>query len=396
MLTAPEAATPKERLGRYHLGPFYVTPRLHVGPIGFDTNVLYTPTDRQPDFIVQAGPSLDLVLPLGGQGRFYSNGTFDYLWFARTASQRRWNGSALAGLFARGGRTEARIEERYAQTFTRPNYEVNDRILQTEESTRADLTRRMLGRLGLTLRGSRRNSQTDEGQSYLGTDIGSALTRNEYRAGGELSYGVTIKTSVVVLGEYRWNRYSYESVRDTDFRVAAGGLKTESTALIAGHALVGRQWYLPKANGGHDRQITWVDVDATLNVSSRTRLGAAFVRDLRDSFFLTEDGQITSSLFETASVRIDKDLGHRVDLQIFGRRTRQESAAPVTIVVPDQGPVTQVRKDLIREAGADLGYRFRPNFRMSVIASYTDRDSTFSYFGIQGLVFGFNTQFNPN
>ena len=77
-----------------------------------------------------------------------------------------------------------------------------------------------------------------------------------------------------------------------------------------------------------------------------------------DSFFLTADGQITSSLFETAIVRLDKDLGHRVDLRIFARRTHQESSAPVTIVVPDEGPITQVRNDIIREAGADLGYTF--------------------------------------
>ena len=63
MASPPAAPANASRLGRYHLGPFYVTPRLHVGPIGFDTNVLYTPTDRHPDFTVQAGPALDLVLP---------------------------------------------------------------------------------------------------------------------------------------------------------------------------------------------------------------------------------------------------------------------------------------------------------------------------------------------
>ncbi len=397
-----ELATPQEppstepRPGRYRLGPFYLTPKFHLGPIGFDSNVLYTPTDRQPDFIVQAGPSLDIVLPLGGQGRFYGNGTLDYVWFARTVSQRRWNGSAFAGLAARGGRTEASIEERYAQTFSRPNYQVNDRILQTVEGTRADLTRRLFGRLLLALRGSRAYSQTDQGQDYLGTDLGVALTQNDYRAGAELSYGVTVKTSLVAVGGYQWNRYPLEPIRDADLRLAAGGLKTDGTALISGRVLVGRQRYLPRASAGQARQITWVDVSATLNVSPRTHLGGAFLRNLRDSFFLTGDGQITSSLFETAMVRFDKDLGHRVDLRIFAQRTHQESSAPVTIVVPDEGAITQVRTDTIREAGADLGYTFRPKFRMGIIATYTDRDSSFSYFGVQGLVVGFNAQFNPN
>ena len=397
-----ELATPRDpppaepRLGRYRVGPFYLTPKFHLGPIGFDSNVLYTPTERQPDFIVQAGPSLDIVHPLGGQGRFYGNGTLDYLWFARTASQRRWSGSALAGLAARGGRTEASIEERYVQTFSRPNYQVNDRILQTVEGTRADLTRRLFGRTRLGLRGSRAYSQTDQGQNYLGTDLGLALTQNDYRAGAELSYGVTAKTSLVAMGGYQWNRYPLQPIRDVDYRLAAGGLKTDATALISGQALVGRQWYMPTGSSGHAQPITWADVSATLNVSSRTHLGGAFSRNFRDSFFLTGDGQITASLFETAIVRFDKDLGHRVDLRIFAQRTHQESLAAVTIVVPDEGAITQVRRDIIREAGADLGYTFRPKFRMGIIATYTDRDSSFSYFGVQGLVVGFNAQFNPN
>jgi hypothetical protein len=44
----------------------------------------------------------------------------------------------------------------------------------------------------------------------------------------------------------------------------------------------------------------------------------------------------------------------------------------------------------------DLGYRFRPNFRIAVVASYTDRNSTIAYFGVQGLIVGLNAQFNPD
>ena len=226
----PHEPPPEPRPGRYRVGPFYLTAKLHLGPVGFDSNVLYTPTDRQPDFLVQGGPSLDLVLPLGGRSRFYANGAFDYLWFARTVSQRRWNGSAYAGL-ATKGRTEASIEERYVQTFSRPNYQVNDRVLQTVEGTYADLSRRLFGRTRLALRGSRAYTQTEQGQDYLGTDLGEALTQYDYRAGAELSYGITVKTSLAVLGGYEWTRYPLQPVRDADFRLAAGGLKTDPTAL---------------------------------------------------------------------------------------------------------------------------------------------------------------------
>ena len=224
--------------------------------------MLYTPTDRQPDFIVQAGPSLDLVLPLGGRSRFYANGALDYLWFARTASQRRWNGSAFAGLADRGGTHEASIEERYAQTFSRPNYEVNDRVLQTVEGTSGDLTRRLFGRLRLTLRGSRDYTQTDQGQDYLGTDLGTRPDPERLPSGGELSYGVTIKTSLVVLGGYQWNRYPLAAASRR--RLPAGGRRPQDrcdgTDLRPGPG--GPPVVLPRRRRHQDRQITWVDVSS--------------------------------------------------------------------------------------------------------------------------------------
>ena len=98
---------------------------------------------------------------------------------------------------------------------------------------------------------------------------------------------------------------------------------------------------------------------------------------------------------EGMGLRLEKDITRRVDLALYARRFRSLSSGEITIDVPDQGPVTAVRDDKVREAGADLGYRFRPNFRFAIVALYSDRQSSFSYFGVEGLLFGFNAQFNP-
>ena len=39
-----------ERPGLFRAGTFYLTPYIHIGSMGIDTNVFYTATDRQTDF----------------------------------------------------------------------------------------------------------------------------------------------------------------------------------------------------------------------------------------------------------------------------------------------------------------------------------------------------------
>src|SRR5258706_16396034 len=69
LLGPPGATTTSgehSRLGRFHLGPLYVTPLLRLGTVGLDTNVFYTPTDRRADFSSSGGPGLRIVMPIKG------------------------------------------------------------------------------------------------------------------------------------------------------------------------------------------------------------------------------------------------------------------------------------------------------------------------------------------
>src|SRR5262249_44385051 len=76
----------------FEVGPFLVTPTFHVGTLGVDTNVFYTPTERQTDFHGSGGPGLDIVLPLGRVLQFETGGILDYTYFVKTESQRKLAG----------------------------------------------------------------------------------------------------------------------------------------------------------------------------------------------------------------------------------------------------------------------------------------------------------------
>ncbi|HXK08167.1 MAG TPA: hypothetical protein VMT70_00845, partial [Vicinamibacteria bacterium] len=110
-----------ERPGLFRVGALYLTPYLQIGSLGIDTNVFYTATERQTDFAASGGPGLEVVRPFGRESRVRLDGGIDYLYFARTDSQRKLNGYGTAQLDLVGVNTRLAAEEHYASSFSRPN-----------------------------------------------------------------------------------------------------------------------------------------------------------------------------------------------------------------------------------------------------------------------------------
>jgi len=392
---SPPEAAPLTRPGRFRIGPFYLTPTFHIGTIGLDTNVFYTATDHHADISANGGPGLQLVLPLGGSGRFFAEGNLDYLYFVKTESQRKLRWDAHGGFDVQTPHTRFHLEEDYAEMFGRPSYEVDERIKQTEESTHLDFKRRLFGRTAVRLFGSRARFVTEPGQLYLGTDLEKTLTRDEYHAGGGLDYLLSVKTSFVVEGEKQWDRFPFLPARDADSDRVWGGFRTDASALIAGHALVGVRWFRPLLTPGYELRTTIADVDETWNISPRTRLVGQYGRDLSFSAYQTS-GLTQTTLDEHYLARIEKDLGSQFDVKLYGRVTNLDTDGDVTLKLPDGTVVVSPIHSKAREAGIDFGYHFRPNFRIGVAASYVDRRSNVAYFGISGLLVGGTVQFTPH
>jgi len=390
----PESRLPEtanERPGLFRVGSFYLTPYLHVGTLGIDTNVFYTETDRQTDFTASGGPGLEIVRPFGLDSRFRVDGALDYLYFAKTESQRRLNGFGTASLDLRGVKTRFVVEERYERNFYRPNYEVNERVEQEKEGTRALLRRDLGDRMRVALFGQRLRTLT-ESQFYLGTNLGDTLTENRYLTGAELQLALSVKTRFVAGGEESWYRYPNLPERDGQSTLAYGGFRTDDSALVSGLAVAGMRWF--RLDTGAKRDVVYADVNATWNISFKTKLGGRYNRDIDYSAFATS-GDTPTNLNETAEVFAEKFLTRRVYLRLFARQLRLVSDGDVTLVVPDEGLVQAERNDRVREAGGELGYQFRSRIRAGITVSYTDRTSSIETFGIEGLLAGFTLQYNP-
>jgi hypothetical protein len=390
----PAGAGPSDevpaRPGLFRLGALYLTPYLQLGSLGIDTNVFYSPTDRQTDFTASGGPGLEIVRPFGRESRLRLDGGLDYLYFARTESQRKLNGYGTAQLDLVGVKTRLFIEERYASSYSRPSFEVNERVQQETEGTQGFLRRNLGDRFALALFGERKRTTTDS-QDYLGTDLGDTLTEDRYRAGGELRLAVSVKTQVVGGGEREWYRYPRLPERDGDSIKVYGGFRTDDTALIVGQALLGYQWF--RLDTGGERSGLYANVDAAWNIAPKTKLGARYRREIDYSAFATT-GPTPTNLNETVEAYLDKLLARNLYVRLFGRLGTLASDGEITIVTPD-GIETAVRDDRVREAGAEFGYQFRTRVRIGVTATYTTRESAFETFGVEGLLAGLTVRYNP-
>jgi hypothetical protein len=382
-----------DRTGLFRVGAWYLTPYLNIGSLGLDTNVFYTATDRQVDFVASGGPGFEVVRPFGMKSQFRLDGRVNYLYFARTESQRKLTGHGSALLELEGVNTRFVVEEAYDQTYSRPSFEVDTRVLRETEGTRASLRRNLGERVRFVLYGSRSRTETED-QEYLGTNLGDTLTQDRYVASAELQLALSVKTSLVGGGEQQWYRFPRLPERDGDSTLAFVGFRTDETALISGRALGGYRWFRLDTTAEAERHLVYADVDATLNISFKTKVGGRFLRDLAYSAFGTS-GSSPTLLIERGEAFFDKVLANNIYLHLFARQERLITDGDVLFDIPDEGAVSMRRDDRIREAGAELGYQFRSQLRMGVSAIYTERRSNIETFGIQGLLVGFTVTYNP-
>lgn len=388
-----ELSVPR-RPGLFRLGALYVTPKLRLGTVGIDTNVFYTPTERQTDFTASGGPGLELVLPMGAL-ELKVDGGVDYLYYARTESQRRWGGDGHALLTWERGRLLAELEQGFMRSFSRPSFEVDQRVLQDLWTTRGALEMRIAGGLSTKLEAWRLDNEVEEDVDYLGADLNAALTREERRLVGELRQAVTPKTTLVAGGDVQADRYDLDPARDADSNRAYAGFEIESPTRLAGRAVGGLRFYRPRAPaGGPDLHEPYAAVDLQYRFAPRTMLGLRYDRDLVVSAFEPETGSavLRQSAF---GARLQKGLPARMDIEFTGTYTRLESLAPITVVQPSGVAETAVRDDKVWQAGADLGIRLRTHYRLGFGVTYTDRNSTFEDFGIEGLLAGATLHYIP-
>jgi hypothetical protein len=392
---APSAS--RERPGRFHLGPFYVSPLLHLGTVGLDTNVFYTPTDRRADFSSSGGPGLRIVMPIAGSLQLTTEGDIDYLYFARTVEQRRLTKSATASLEGgQGARTSIELHAGYAESFLRPSLEVDKRVDQTRRSAEGRIRRRMFARTTLALGGSFARLETAPGQDpFLGTDLERTLTYDNLAGTAQLGYSLTAKTQLTALGTYETRRYAFDHSRDGRTPRVDIGLQTDSETLIGGKILFGAQWFIPDDDRQSQQRSLHADVDLVWHLSPRTQLGGGYRRELTYTSFETVGGAAPVARNETTTAFIEREIVRHIVIRASGRQMRSRTDHPVRLVLSSGETTEQIRNDTFYEGTVDLGYRIVSRLWAGGSVGYAERRSNIADFGIQGLLVGAKINFTP-
>jgi hypothetical protein len=395
MVPQPAAVVPpSDRPGLWHWGPFWVTPRFRLGTVGLDTNVFYTATDRRTDFSASGGPGLSVVVPMHA-ARLLIDGDLNYVYFVKTASQRRPAGGGRARLEVGQRRVRAGIEETFDRTFARPNFEVDRRVVGDQWTSRGDLKVDLPGHLGIRADLSVQRINLNQGQDYYGTDLSTTLNRDVRLGILGLVYRITPKTSLIAEGDYQQDRFKIETERDADSNRVYGGFEVVSLTRFSGRVVAGVRLFRPKDQVYSDKRAPYYDAIVRYTFGLSTLFSLAARRDLEFSAFRTT-GSTPTIQRETFEARLEKRFYGRVSLWIFGGHDQFLTDGEVSVVDGLGRTTTAVRNDGTWRGGADLGYYFRSRLRIGVAATYTERTSRFTDFGLQGLLVGATVTYRPN
>ncbi len=218
-LLAPQlGAQASERLGRFHAGPFWLTPKLVLRNAGVDTNVFNeagaTTSDRQAVLT----PSLDAALPLGRRLRLDAGAALGLNHFQREQTERSTDRT-----FTGRAQLDAGPLSLYALGATghykaRFSIEIDRRLERSSESFGGGLLLRPARRLTLGGQITRQRLDYQDGVFVRGDSVASALDRESTTTSATLTLVLTPRTDLLLSADVIDDRFTSDPVGPDEAR----------------------------------------------------------------------------------------------------------------------------------------------------------------------------------
>ncbi len=392
---AERASDRKRRLGRYRLGPLYLTPRLELRNAGVDTNVYGAGSALVPDNVVTLRPGLSTAVPLGRRIRLTSDGWLDLNYYQRQTSERStdFGGKArgefdlgIATFFAEGGGSQAK---------QRLWIDLDQRVLRQDGYGTAGVNLRLSSRLRIsgaqTLRKYRygRNVQA-------GYRISDMLDRDETATTSTVRYRASSRTTVVALGEAYEHQFlrAFGGGRTSRSYRALAGFEFSEKAFVTGRLLAGIRLY-PETNGLTLPAYRGPAAAAAV-AGPIPRVGRLELTCDRDVAYGASPAPYRGSLRRNAfvSTRWGSVLSFALPLRGFGRLTwgleEAKYVLPYTL-----GDSAFRRVDHVWTVGGSLLRRVLDNLRIGGNVVLVRRVTNFPGVSFQGFRYGLQAEFVP-
>jgi hypothetical protein len=363
--------------GRFRLGPLRFTPSIALSNLGVDDNVFNEDLNAKRDTTAAVGPAVNLWMHVG-RSRLTGLASGQYLYFRTYDNERAWNTNDELKWEVPLGRVTPFIGGIYTNTKDRPGYEIDSRAHQRFAAVRLGTSLRLSAITSVVLAGTRSATAFDEGETFLGADLATALNRTSQSEELQLRFKLTPLTTLVLGADSVQDRFRFNSIRDANSIRVLPGFELRPSALVSGKVFVGYRRFDALNQGVPDYQGPIAAVDATY-IAGPTRFGLKVSRDLTYSY---EPAQPYYALTDLGLI-ITERVTHTWDVVARGGRQtldykRLNSVAAGT-----------ARTDIVRQYGGGLGYRVGQTLRLGFDAIYYRRlSSEVALRDFAGLRFG--------
>lgn len=372
---AQDAPTPADT-ARFRVGALRFTPSIAVTSVGIDNNVFNEVDDPKRDTTAAVGPGVALWLKLG-KGRFSGKTAGQYLYFKEYANQRAWNTNSDALLELPTAHLAPFIGGAYINSRERPGFEIDSRSRRRDQTLTLGTSVRFSPKTTLIISGSRAQLRYDQSETFLGSDLSTALDRRGDTEHVELRYALTPLTTLVVIADSMQDRFITADTRDADSIRVMPGFDLKPFALISGKVAVGFRHFNMLQDGAADFDGLVAAVNARY-VLGPTQFAVRANRDVVYSF------ETTSPYYALTDLGLDitERITHSWDVVARGgRQSLAYRKAVATSTLPG-------RTDRGVMYGAGLGYRLGESVRLGVDANVYRRDSQASVRNYEGLRIG--------
>jgi hypothetical protein len=350
--------------GRFRLGPLRFTPSIALSNLGVDDNVFNDDLDPKQDTTAAVGPAVKLWMH-AGRSRLSGQASGQYLYFRRYENQRTWNTTDELKWEFPLGRVTPFIGGSYTNTKERPGFEIDSRAHQHADAVRLGTSVRLSGVTSLVLTGTRTTTAFDEGETFLGADLATALNRTSQSEELQLRFKLTPLTTLVLAAEGLQDRFTFNPIRDSNSIRVLPGFELKPSALISGKVFVGFRKFDALSAAVPDYTGPVASVDATY-VAGATRLAVRVSRDLNYSFEPKDPYYALTDLGLTITERLTRSW----DFVARGGRQLLDYEQLTSVAGATR------RTDVIRQYGGGLGYRVGQTLRLGFDAMYYRRHSS--------------------
>ena len=363
---------------RMRTGPLFLTPRFTLDGLGVDTNVFNAAVDPERDFVVAAGPEVDLWLPFRRRALLATTIAARAEYFREFASERSLNPAVRSRFDVAVRRLTFFAAGRWLDTRQRPAFEMDLRARRVDTGANLGVGAVLAPRLSVELEWIEDRLRFDGDVFFEGTALAEILNRRERAGRAAFRWRRTALSTFVLAAEFRRMRFDLSPERDSKNLIVTAGGEFHPRALVSGSGQVGVRRFKSLGAAVADTARVVASADLTFDLPGNMTAAVETERDIEYSFTRLDPFYVVTRY----GLAVTRRLGG--PYEVTGRLVRDtyDYLGPT-------GPTG--RRDVARNVSGTLGYRLNDTTRVGFRVGYVTRRSTtarWRYESLQaGLVF---------